>query len=248
MRKLGLGFALLFAVTSGWAQSKFFVKAGIGPSIPLGIFEDQETQEEAALAKTGTNLALTLGRDFHKNFGLSITGSTWRNPVDEDKAGARAVEQYPFVQELRISSQDWRFGTVYLSPHGTVRVGDWLRLDVRANAGLLWSQYPSFTGTGQGTDPRDGQVKPFTVFTQTLRGTSFVYGGGGTAAIRVAQQFHLFADVDGLRSRPQFPASKIQAGLGTTSGTTNLSLTQDRSEFRQKVGTLSVRLGAGLFF
>lgn len=251
MQRYLLALAFLLVARSGGAQSKFFVKAGIGPSIPLGIFESAETQQEAALAKTGTHLGLTVGRDFHRNFGISITGSAWNNPVDEARASTRAVERYPFVQELRVSSPDWRFGTVYASPHGTVRVGEWLRLDVRINAGVLWSQYPSLTGTGTGTDPRDGRVKPFTVLTPTLRGTSLMYGGGGSAAVRVSQQFHLFADVDGLRSEPQFPASTIQAGLGDNpgpTGTPNQSLSQPRSEFRQKVGTLSVRFGAGLFF
>jgi hypothetical protein len=242
--------ALCFGLFSlaGSAQSKLFVKAGIGASIPVGIFEDAQTRQEAGLANTGTSLALTVGRDFHRHFGLSISGSMWNNPIDEARLAQQATEQYPFVEQINVSSGKWQFQTLYASPHGTVRVGDWLRLDVRLNAGVLWSKYPAFTGTGTGIDPRDGQAKPFVVLTPGLSATSFVYGGGGTAAVRISEQFHLFGDIDGLRAEPLFPASTITAGLGNDANGPNLGLSQPRSEFRQKVGTLSARLGVGLFF
>ncbi|MCY7351578.1 MAG: outer membrane beta-barrel protein [Cytophagaceae bacterium] len=228
--------------------TKFFVKVGLGPSIPFGALENAETRALAELVRTGVGFGLTAGRDFHKHFGVAASASYWNNPTDGNELTQYLKNVYipqplqQYVQTLQATSGSFSFTTLYLSPYYTLNWGSRLRLDARLNGGVLFSKFPGLTGVGTGTNPLDAKTYPLTVLSTSARSTSLVYGAGASIAFRVQENFHLFADVDGLRSRAKFSDIGVQGGLGP------VSLTTTREGFSQTVGTLSVRFGIGLYF
>ena len=230
------------------AQSKFFAKVALGPSIPFGALESAETRVLADLVRTGAGFGLTAGKDFHKNFGVSASVLYWNNPTNGNEMAEylknvylpQGLEQY--VQSLQVSSGKFSFATGYVSPHYTLSWGSRLRLDARLNGGILFSTFPGVTGQGLGTNPLDGKTYPLTLSSGGARSTSLVYGAGASVAFRVQENFRLFADVDGLRSRARFGTIDAQGSLGS------INLTTTRERFSQTVGTLSLKVGVGLFF
>ncbi len=248
MRKYALLLGFLITCTFLHAQNPFYIKAGAGASIPYGKFEDSETQELAELVKIGPNYGLTLGRDFSRHFGISITGTYWTHAIRESQMTEYLKNRYlpagyaPLVSELRTTAENFRFASAYLSPYYTFELGCRFRIDLRLNGGLIFVNFPGFQGDGRAVFPLDNNTYDLRVSTPKVSSQALMYGAGGSVHYELTPTVKLFVDVDGLRSRPVFDEIPIQATLGP------VSLNTARPAFTQTAGTLSARLGVGLFF
>lgn len=266
-------FALAWLLGSLAAQaqtpSPFFVKVALGPAMPAAeLTGNAEDIRTAAYAKTGTFLGLTVGREFTRSFGVSATVFGWTNPVNNDKLTELTQANYTdaFNQVLAnfpnrpaslpplpavtwaADAEAWRFLGLYVSPFWVGRLGDRFAVEGRLNAGFVNAAYPAITATGVGTNFQASAL------TSRLRGNGFLYGGGVGLRFRVQDGFHLVANLDALRARPQFPASTVKAGgswtipLNGQNVTLPLLLDQPREAFSQTVGTLAATFGVGIFF
>ncbi|MDQ1088403.1 MULTISPECIES: hypothetical protein [unclassified Siphonobacter] len=248
MRKYALLLGFLLIGTFLHAQTPFYVKVGVGPSIPYGKFEDSDTQELAELVNIGPNYGLTLGHDFSPHFGIALTGTYWTHSVKQAQMTEYLRNRYlpagyaPLVSELRATAENFRFASAYLSPYYTFELGCRFRVDLRLNGGLLFVKFPGIVGEGRAVFPLDNNTYDLRVSTPQVSSQALMYGVGGSLHYELTPTVKLFVDVDGLRSRPVFDDIPIQATLGP------VSLNTARPAFTQTAGTLSARLGVGLFF
>lgn len=265
-------FALALLLSSLVAQaqtppSKFFVKVALGPAMPAAeLTGNAEDIRTAAYAKTGTYFGLTAGREINRWFGVSASLFGWTNPVNNQKLTELTQTNYTdaFNQVLAnfpganlpplpavtwaADAEAWRFLGVYVSPFVVGRLGERFAIEGRLNAGFVNAAYPAITATGVGTGFQAS------VLTDRLRGNGFLYGGGLGLRVRVQDGFHLVANLDALRARPQFPASTVEARGSWTIPVNGqptaipLLLDQPRDAFSQTVGTLAATFGVGIFF
>ena len=270
--RIRFALALLLGSLVAQAQtppSKFFVKVTLGPAIPAAeLTGNAEDIRNAAYAKTGTYLGLTVGREFTRWFGVSASVFGWTNPVDNQKlteltqdnyadAFARVLANFPGrpanlpplpAVTWSADAEAWRFLGAYVSPFLVGRLGERFAVEGRLNAGFVNAAYPAITASGVGTNFQAS------VLTNRLRGNGFLYGGGLGVRFRVQDGFHLVANLDALRARPQFPASTVKAGgswtipLNGQNVAIPLLIDQPREAFSQTVGTLAATFGVGLFF
>ncbi|MBC7890642.1 MAG: hypothetical protein H7Y12_00390, partial [Sphingobacteriaceae bacterium] len=221
-----IGLGLLLTISPLWAQqvpqpTPFFVKVALGPAFPAAeLTGNPDAQRVAAYAKPGIFFGLTVGREFTRWLGVSVTGFGWTNPVNNDKLtelvqdsyldafnsalssipGSSALPALPAIT-WAASAESWRFLGGYVSPFLVAHLGERFAVEGRLNLGLVNAAYPPVTATGTGTNFQGVLV------TERLRGTSFLYGGGLGLRFRVQGGFHLVANVDAVRARPPFPAS-----------------------------------------
>lgn len=267
------GLLLLLGIVPVWAQqapppAKFFVKVALGPAFPAAeLTGNPDDQRVAAYAKPGTFFGLTVGHEFNRWLGVSVTGFGWTNPVNDDKLtelvqdsyldafnsalsgipGSSALPPLPPIT-WAASAESWRFLGGYISPFLVAHLGERFAVEGRLNLGLVNAAYPPVTATGTGTNFGGLLV------TERLRGTGFLYGGGLGLRFRVQGGFHLVANLDAVRARPQFPASAYNTSgawtitLNGTQRTIPLLFSQPREAFSQRVGTLGATFGVGIFF
>lgn|GEM_PF-6522946 len=267
-----IGLVLLLSAAPAWAQqarqpAKLFVKVALGSALPAAeLTGNPDDQRVAAYAKPGTFFGLTVGREFNRWLGVSVTGFGWTNPVNNDKLtelvqgsyldafktalsnlpGSSALPPLPAITWVA-SGESWRFLGGYISPFLVAHLGERFAVEGRLNLGLVNAAYPAITATATGTNFQALLV------TDRLRGTGFLYGGGLGLRFRVQDGFHLVANLDAVRARPQFPASTYTTTgswtvtVGGTQRTIPLP-SQPREAFSQRVGTLGATFGVGIFF
>jgi opacity protein-like surface antigen len=165
------------------AEPKSFLAFYGGPSFALGDFCSNDfNNTEAGFAKTGYNLDLSYGYQFHKTAGVAATFFYNRYQLDINKIR----EVFPTVQ-----ADHWKFYGLTAGPFLSYGMSKDIKADLRIMGGMANVNSPKAMVDGETVVKEKWSWAP-------------IFKGGLDLRIGLGENFFVFTGVDYMYTKPEF--------------------------------------------
>ena len=212
------------------AQDKGYIGFSLGPAFAIGNYGSSDpTNENAGLAKTGATVEISGGYNITPRFGVCATIVGQANPLNTD-AIKNDFDQRFDVQSA-VKDGFWTSAGALAGVFSSIPISDAFSFEARTQVGALHSASPELYII------YIDFIKSIQIQQKSVSATAMAIAAGAGFTYRAGTRLCFMANVDYLRTRPEY--KDVQ------SSNNRFGLTVTTRSFSPTIETLNLRLGIG---